>query len=62
MKSTKINTSNIKAVQKYRRVKTIVNKAVEVGKLLGLKLNILVYDAHFHRFKEHYTAPEIKLD
>lgn len=59
---TKENASNIKAVQKYRRVKTIVNKAVEVGKILGLKLNVLVYDSHFHRLRENYTAPEIKLE
>ena len=52
----------MKAVSKYRRVKTIVNKDVDVGKKLGLKLNVLVYDSNFHRLREHYTAPEIKLE
>ena len=44
MLATKDNSASIKAVQRYRRVKTIINKAVEVGKLCGLKLNVLVYD------------------
>ena len=62
MQAIKDNQASIKAVQRYRRVKTIVNKAVETADLCGLKLNILVYDPHFHRFKEHYTAPEVKLE
>ena len=56
------NQSSIKAVQRYRRVKTIVNKALETADLCGLKLNILVYDPQYHRLKEHYTAPDVKLD
>ena len=44
MNSTKMNKSGIKAVQRYRRVKTIINKAVETADLCGLKINVLVYD------------------
>lgn len=62
MPNTKDNQASIKAVQRYRRVKTIVNKAVETADICGLHLNILVYDPHFHRFKEHYTSTDVKLE
>ena len=51
-----------KAVQRYRRVKTIVRKAVETADICGLQLNVLVYDPKMSRFREFYTADEMKLE
>lgn len=62
MKSKEVNAASILAVQRYRRVKTIVNKAVDVAEKFGLHLNIIVYDPKFHRLKESYTSSEIKLE
>ena len=62
MKSKGVNAASILAVQRYRRVKTIVNKAVDVADKFGLHLNILVYDPKYHRFRENYTSSKIKLE
>ena len=51
-----------KALKRYRRVKTIVNKAIETADLCGLQVNVLVYDPKLHRFKEIYTAKQVKLE
>ena len=50
------------AVQRYRRMKTIICKAVDTANLCGLKINVLVYDPKFHRLKEHYTEARVKLE
>ena len=62
MQSTNEKSPAISAVQRYRRLKTIIGKTVEVAELCGLHLNLLVYDPHFHRLKEHYTDSGIKLE
>ena len=51
-----------KAVQRYRRVKTIVRKAVETADICGLQLNVLVYDPKMSRFREFYTDVGMKLE
>ena len=49
-------------MKRYRRLKTILNKAVETADSCGLHLNVLVYDPKFHRFKENYTSTLVKLE
>ena len=51
-----------KAIKRYRRVKTIANKAVETADICGLLISILVYDPKLHRCKEIYTSRSIKLE
>jgi len=55
------NVTRGSVVQRYKRVKTIVNKAVETANLCGIKLNVIVYDEKFHRLKEFYTDNEVRL-
>jgi len=50
-----------KALKKYRRVKTIINKALETADICELQINVLVYDPKLHRFKEIYTNSDMKL-
>ena len=50
-----------KALKRYRRVRTIVNKAIETADLCGLQINVLVYDPRLHRFKEIYSDSRVKL-
>ena len=61
MQSTNEKSAAIGAVQRYRRLKTITGKAVEIAKLCGLNLNVVVYDPQHHRLKENYTDDCIKL-
>ena len=51
-----------KAIKRYRRVKTIGNKAVDTADTCGLEINILIYDPKLHRFKEMYTSENVKLE
>ena len=60
-KCDKINAAS-KAIKRYRRLKTILNKAVEAADICGLHLNVLIYDPKLHRFKENYTSTLIKLE
>ena len=50
-----------KATQKYRRLRTIISKAVETAKLCNIKLNVVTYDPKLHRLKERYTHDDIKI-
>ena len=43
-------------------LKTLTKKAMEVANKFDLKINVLVYDPAYHRLKEHYTDPIIKLE
>lgn len=61
MKCEDLNAAN-KAMKRYRRIKTILNKAVEAADICGLHLNVLVYDPKFHRLRENFTSHLIKLD
>lgn len=51
-----------KAMKRYRRLKTILNKAVETADICGLHFNVLIYDPKHHKFRENYTADLIKLE
>ena len=51
-----------KAMKRYRRLKTILNKAVETANICGLYFNVLIYDPKNHKFRENYTAELIKLE
>lgn len=50
------------SVKKYRRIKTIVKKAVDTADLCGVNMNIIIYDDKFHRLREFYTSATIKLE
>lgn len=56
------NNAASKAIKRYRRVKTIGNKAVDTADICGLQINILIYDPKLHRFKEIYTSKSVKLE
>ena len=62
MQSTDEKSAAVNAVQRYRRLRTITGKAVEIAKLCGLNLNVVVYDPQHHRLKENYTDDCIKLE
>ena len=55
------NVTRGSVVQKYKRVKTIINKAVETADLCDIKLSVIVYDKKFHRLREFYTDNEVRL-
>ena len=59
---TEDENSVSKAMKRYRRIKTIINKAVELADLCNLQVNVLIHDPKINRFKEHYTTPDIKLE
>ena len=50
-----------KALKKYRRLRTIVNKADETANGCDVMINVIVYDPKMHRLREHYSAPEVRL-
>ena len=50
------------SVKKYRRIKTIVKKAVDTADLCGVNMNIIIYDDKFHRLREFYTSSAVKLE
>lgn len=49
------------ALKKYRRIKTIVNKAEKTADICDVMINVIIYDAKMHRLKEYYSSNEIKL-
>ena len=56
------NSAASKAIKRYRRIRTIGNKAVDTADICGLQINILIYDPKLHRFKEIYTSKNVRLD
>lgn len=50
-----------KAVTKYRRQRTIVNKMLELAGMRDLKISLLVYDPKQHKLQEIFTHKDVKL-
>ena len=48
-------------MKRYRRIKTIINKALDTADVCGVEFNIIVYDPKLHRLKEHFTSNNVKL-
>ena len=62
MQKTKNNKKvRQKAVCKYKRQRTIVNKMLELAKVQDLKMSLLVYDPKKHKLQEIVTDEEMKL-
>ena len=53
-------TKRIKS--KYKRLKTLMKKVVEVSQLCELQANLLVYDPKFHKLTENFTTDQMKID
>lgn len=53
-------TKRIKS--KYKRLKTLMKKVVEVSMLCELQANLLVYDPKFHKLTENYTTGHMKIE
>lgn len=50
------------AVQKYRRMRTLVGKMVELADMRNLKINMLIYNPKFNTLEEIWTDKAAKLD
>ena len=53
---------NNKAMNKFRRLKTIMKKMVQTSKLIGLPLSLLVLDKKLNKITEYTSESTIKLE
>ena len=51
----------MRANVKYRRVKTLVKKCLEVSRLCNIKLNLLVFKSR-GKFEQHFTDEDVALE
>lgn len=61
MQQVKEELATTKALKRYRRIKTIINKALETDDKCGVHFNIVIYDPKAHKLREHYTSSNLKL-
>lgn len=47
------------AVQKYRRMRTLVGKMVELADLRSLKINMLIYNPKFNSMEQIWTDKSV---
>ena len=50
------------AIQKYRRMRTLVGKIVDLAEMRNLKINMLVFNPRFNTLEEIWTDEAVKLD
>ena len=43
------------AVKRYRRQRTLIKKMIELAKMRGTKINMIIYDQNLHKVEEIYT-------
>ena len=50
------------ALQKYRRMRTLVGKIVDLAEMRNLKINMLVFNPRFNTLEEIWTDEVVKLE
>lgn len=58
----KIDDSLNRRVTKYRRLKNLVKKSLEISVRCDLKINVLVYDPSQHKIQEAFTDGDFSLN
>ena len=58
----KIDDSLNRRVTKYRRLKNLVKKSLEISVRCDLKINVLVYDPSQHKIQEAFTDGQVSLN
>ena len=43
------------AVKRYRRQRTLIKKMIQLAKMRGTKINMIIYDQNLHKVEEIYT-------
>lgn len=56
-----IDDSVKRSCTKYKRLKNLVKKSLEISVQCGLKINVLVYDPRFHKVQEVHTNQQVSL-
>lgn len=57
-----IKDQSWRAKMKYKKVRILIKKAVEVSHQCNLKINVLIYDPSFRKLTENFTDLEVKQD
>lgn len=49
-------------ITKYRRLKNLLKKSIEISSRCGIKINVSIYHPYYHKLDEHYTSEDFSHD